>query len=376
MDSPINIEATLVADIMGIFLILCMIASNRFALKTQIKSNKYILWLIILNLISNTVDMLCPLSDGRNGFVVFFANTVGYLICVTNAITWILLVAKQIKVKLTKFNKIFVGVFAVVAYALILSNIFAPVLFRINEYNVYERVDGLFYIYTASYFVILIDVIALYYIKRRESGGIKFFPIFVFLVPIVTGVTIQTIFFGVSTIGPFMSIAIVTVSMSLQNKLLFRDPLTDLYNRYFLSVLQKELGKQKDKEYTVIMIDVNDFKNINDYYGHDAGDKALVTLADVLVSEVDKNGEAIRYAGDEFIVLLNTDDKAFVYNVVTRIHAALRAHTKDDGTPVLTISEGYSIFNPSERTINDAITEADKHMYIRKQKYYEIQKQE
>ena len=101
------------------------------------------------------------------------------------------------------------------------------------------------------------------------------------------------------------------------NENIFIDKLTRLFNRYYLD---RVLGDLKSKKkIAVMMMDMNDFKRINDDLGHSQGDDALFTMAEILRETVGSLGTAVRYAGDEFVVVLNTDSESVAESCQNRI---------------------------------------------------------
>ena len=92
---------------------------------------------------------------------------------------------------------------------------------------------------------------------------------------------------------------------ALKNEIIFTDCLTGLYNREYLEFLHKRACNKKDCWVSGIMIDLNGFKQINDNYGHAEGDLALCIVADLLLKSFSEYGVVTRYAGDEFVIMLN-----------------------------------------------------------------------
>ena len=84
------------------------------------------------------------------------------------------------------------------------------------------------------------------------------------------------------------------------------DSLTGLYNRRYFTEVSKhilDLAKRENKPLSVVMIDIDNFKNINDTYGHQVGDKALVSLSKRLMKCQRKSDIICRYGGEEFVIL-------------------------------------------------------------------------
>lgn len=150
-----------------------------------------------------------------------------------------------------------------------------------------------------------------------------------------------------------------------------RDPLTGVYNRrYFNQVIEQELARSKRYAHPIgfLMIDVDRFKEINDRFGHQAGDRVLQAVSSLLKDALRECDLVVRYGGDEFLaVLLETDGESEL--VKDRILAAVRARNGTDKVipfPV-TLSIGCAHWDPeSERTVESVLSEADERMYAAK----------
>jgi diguanylate cyclase (GGDEF)-like protein len=90
-----------------------------------------------------------------------------------------------------------------------------------------------------------------------------------------------------------------------------RDPLTNLYNRRYLEeILEKELARaaRKSSPVSIIMLDADKFKRVNDIFGHKAGDRALQSLAGIILKYIRSSDIACRYGGEEFVIVMpNTE---------------------------------------------------------------------
>ena len=112
------------------------------------------------------------------------------------------------------------------------------------------------------------------------------------------------------------------------------------------------------------MIDVNDFKQINDKFGHIAGDRALQFVADALRNVADKRrGFCARYGGDEFVLIIN--DAA---DIQTAIQNEVNALIEASADPIaqITISAGYTECSSDDLTAPQLIAKADEQLYIQK----------
>lgn len=130
------------------------------------------------------------------------------------------------------------------------------------------------------------------------------------------------------------------------------DPLTGLrHHRPF----EERLGSSKPGRTAVLAVDVDGFKRINDEYGHQAGDLALVTLADALRSVLRGDDDLYRIGGDEFAVVVEVNGAAEVVNIARRLLEAARRAGQ-------TISVGAAIQVPGESG-RETLHRADKALY-------------
>ncbi len=150
-----------------------------------------------------------------------------------------------------------------------------------------------------------------------------------------------------------------------------RDPLTRLLSRrYFPAIFQKEteLSIRHSRRYSVLMIDIDNFKGLNDTHGHRAGDVVLSGVAELLMSSVRAGDFLFRYGGEEFLVLLAETDEdiaAMVAEKLRRLVAAETFSSHDKSALRTTISVGVATHDGHpdyERTI----AAADAALYAAK----------
>ena len=150
------------------------------------------------------------------------------------------------------------------------------------------------------------------------------------------------------------------------------DALTQIANRrYFDKMFEQEWRREtRDrKPLSVLMIDIDHFKEFNDYYGHGAGDECLRRVAACLARSVARPGDLVaRYGGEEFVVLLPDTDTKAAMAIAERICSGIRAlnipHTHSSAAPCLTISIGCATKEPaSEYSPQELIETADRMLY-------------
>ena len=154
-------------------------------------------------------------------------------------------------------------------------------------------------------------------------------------------------------------------------ELAVKDFLTHCYSRRylheFLEKMASLLERQKGK-IAFLMVDVNDFKAINDRYGHRVGDIVLQKVADVLMKSVRKMDIVVRFGGDEFIVVLPKAGAKEARQVAKRFEKNLAQNKVEVLDEPLSVSWGISVFDGKEN-IEAVIDKADKAMYRMKDMY-------
>jgi two-component system cell cycle response regulator len=151
-----------------------------------------------------------------------------------------------------------------------------------------------------------------------------------------------------------------------------KDGMTGLYNRRFLEEFIDQFmnqAKRSSEMYSVLMLDVDYFKKVNDTYGHDVGDRVIVEIGKVLQESIRESDLAIRYGGEEFVVLLYNASEEGTFNVAQKIHSAFANIIFEVGngeTMQKTMSIGISKFPTDADTIWKCIKFADTALYVAK----------
>ena len=151
-----------------------------------------------------------------------------------------------------------------------------------------------------------------------------------------------------------------------------RDGMTGLYNRRFLEEFIDQVMSQVSREketYSVMMLDVDFFKMVNDTYGHDVGDKVIVEIGKLLKKSIRESDLAIRYGGEEFVVMLHNADKESTMKIAQEIHSGFAKLIFEVGageTLQKTLSIGIAMFPVDGDTIWKCIKYADTALYVAK----------
>lgn len=141
----------------------------------------------------------------------------------------------------------------------------------------------------------------------------------------------------------------------------YHDQLTNLYNRAFFDLELKRLDTEEQLPLTMIVIDVNGLKLINDIYGHLVGDQLIKSAAEVLKSSLRGEDVLARFGGDEFVVILPQTSKEVAEKIVDRINKKSdEVKVKDT---ILSLGIGFATKNNSDQEITDVFNIADDNMY-------------
>ena len=155
-------------------------------------------------------------------------------------------------------------------------------------------------------------------------------------------------------------------------KLATVDALTGLYNRR--SVLNKlaekiKLAHRYDEDLCLLLMDIDDFKSINDHYGHIAGDDVLETIANTIKQNIRETDYAGRYGGDELIIIFPQTDTLTASHIAERIRTKIEKtviKNKDGSTFNVTVSQGISNYKNDENQVS-FLSRVDQALYKAKQ---------
>lgn len=156
-------------------------------------------------------------------------------------------------------------------------------------------------------------------------------------------------------------------------RLSYIDDLTSLYNqRHLPQVLNREIERcqRAQQKFSLLFLDVDYFKRVNDGHGHLIGSQLLVEVAEILKVTIRSYDPLFRYGGDEFLALLVDTDRVTGEKVAERIRRAVENHEfQVDGRSLkLTVSIGLSVFPDHAKSTEELIKLADQAMYYGKNK--------
>lgn len=208
---------------------------------------------------------------------------------------------------------------------------------------------------------------------RRHSAVGRLFYVAGFTVLLM--LVLETIFFGINGnaerqplffITAVLACLFVLSYLDLQERLLRNDGLTGAGSRMHFECRLSEILRQNNAEpFGIIYLDVDNFKDINDWYGHLAGDEALKALVSVVKSVLRRTDTISRLGGDEFGILIRVESQADLETVARKIEQALKAYNRTSGKPYeIACSMGMKLFRKSSSLSAEAVLQqVDDLMY-------------
>lgn len=370
----INTILAIQMNVFMVMLLLCIAVHAGLNLNTKHTANKMfllltgatiaILLLEIGSVILNSCDYLAFMTMQK------LVNSLGFVLAPLIPIVATLYVGKRInqrhKVRTRKFLVLMVPF--IVNGLLAVGSYYFNWIFHVTDENLYVRGPLFIVSPLTSYFYYAVHILFLFAMRRKISkeafviyGALVLFP------AVLSG--IQLYYFVYLTIWSSVAMAVVINYIFLLHSQAKMDHLTGLGNRAAYDDYLARLSLDSGPSLAVINIDLDEFKAINDTFGHQEGDKVLQIFARELEASVGELGMAIRWGGDEFIVLLHEADRqkleACMDKLTQRINAYNRSNEKGY---CVRFSYGIAIYDRSYDDVDALLRHSDKLMYEEKQK--------
>ena len=144
----------------------------------------------------------------------------------------------------------------------------------------------------------------------------------------------------------------------------YTDMLTSLKNRNYLNAKMPEWEESKIYPQSIVMVDLNNVKYVNDNYGHEEGDELIIKAAGILINTQLENSEIIRTDGNEFLIYLIGYSERQVATYTKKLSKEMKNLPHEFGAAV-----GYSMILDEIKTLDDAINEATLEMITNKEEY-------
>ncbi len=366
----------------GILLIIYVFSIKQNDEKTlQNKLYKNMLKLTILMLV---VDILSRFDGNQNTIYPVINHVGNFLIFLLSPVIpslWLLYVHDQIFQDEKRTKQLLYLIYAVngVNLLLLIATQTTGWYYRIESGNIYQR-GPLFWIAGLLTCILVLAASILTMFNREKMNKKQFFSLLFFAVPPLLCIILQILYYGISIILNGIVFSMLIVALNIQNYNMYTDYLTGVYNRKKLETYlkQKVSLSRENKTFSAIMIDLDNFKVINDCYGHDVGDNALQVCTKLISGCLKSNDFIARFGGDEFFIILNMADEIRLKEVVARIKNSINNYNMTSGQPYeLSCSMGYAVYGcNSGQNAEEFQKQLDTLMYENKQRNKEKQRKE
>ncbi len=266
----------------------------------------------------------------------------------------------------------------VINFLIAAASPFTNWFFRIDAANMYHRGSLLalsFVLSLVLLFVALVKVIRRYIAVRSEAGTLsknvkEYRWILGYAVIPILGGAVQAFFYNVTYIWNFTVIGLLMLYINYQNAEITTDTLTGLYNRRQSFAYFERFMRDRTREklsIAVVMIDINNFKHINDHFGHMRGDEAIIAVARVLEEEFTWDDFICRFGGDEFVVITKHGELNMLNAALESVNKHLAALHNEGRFPYeLSVSAGVAQYSRKYKTLDALIKQADEMMFDQK----------
>jgi diguanylate cyclase (GGDEF)-like protein len=242
-------------------------------------------------------------------------------------------------------------------------------IYYIDSNNIYHR-GPYFALPVFIDFILLFVAFAIILLNRRRLDKKSLLSLMFFALPPIVSIFLQIRFYGMSLMLNSIVLSLLVLFLNFQNHDIYTDHLTKINNRKRLDVyLKKKINASTaGKAFSAILVDINNFKQINDTYGHSMGDQALETTAKLLKGCIEANDFIARFGGDEFCLILDISDRNELESLVCRINKRLENYNQSESHPYsLGLSMGYAVYSSRlHKNAENFLKQIDLLMYQEK----------
>lgn len=251
---------------------------------------------------------------------------------------------------------------------LFVCNAFTGCLYTFNDE--WEQIRGPLYYLQAGLAVSFFIPAVLLYVVHGKKFHVKQEEDAIFLsftVPMVVAMLLQTLVQTLPILSVAPTLAFLLTYAHVLKLQVTMDPLTGISNRRIIlkTLMFKCKNLKKGSRLFFLFLDIDNFKSLNDAYGHGEGDRALLTVADSLSTVCAATGGVCgRYGGDEFVVIQTLNQQGDIQSVCEKIEKTIFQRSQSEKYPCpIQVSIGYAEFNKDAFTPQELIDFSDEQMY-------------
>ncbi|MGL4346074.1 MAG: GGDEF domain-containing protein [Cellulosilyticaceae bacterium] len=241
-----------------------------------------------------------------------------------------------------------------------------PLIFSITQTNAYHRMPFFLFPPLCCYIYIAYNLILL--IRHRHQLSLGEFMIFVSFVILPSTASLVQVFDGTILISwSACAVGLILFYIYLQEFTLTQDALTHAQNRLGFETKVNCLLNNYSPSFAMVLIDLDEFKSINDIYGHLEGDHALITLVHLIKITFHHLGSVFRIGGDEFVIIVATTDLMLLEQKLKELTHKLNTYNSTSNKHYkIKFSYGYDAYDSRFTCFDDYMTHLDMLMYDQK----------
>jgi diguanylate cyclase (GGDEF)-like protein len=339
--------------IISIIILILLFGSIKQQSRSVQQQNRYYLALVVLTIIAMIFKITMNYTDGYTSGIeevlLKISTALYYLTSVVIVLHWLLYLHHILKGKKV-YERLIIYIylpFVLLAFVSVTLSAFGiPVMYTIKPSGGIERYVMYSVIIFTEYLIMIGSVFYVIW-NRNKISRIEYLTLIAYLLPPAVGIFLNETLTGVDLIWPSMTVSLVMVYTNIQSRMTNTDPLTGVFNRREYEKQVDYLSSQKGmhKKICAIMIDIDNFKKINDEESHQTGDKALIEVSNILQKSIRKNDFIARIGGDEFCIMIESDQIDVLHQIVNRINEQMQLFNVAWEGKKIRLSMGYGIYD-------------------------------
>lgn len=376
----VEMSSWVVADFFISFMLIILLVFRNSS--SRLKMGKAYARILLCTLLLVFMDVIARIGDSDHFsiaplvhigiFVMYILDPINFSLTLSYVDFWM---DDKNKKKRRIFQVFFMTLAIINAIVVIIDYIFKMHWLFILNGSEYSR--GQFYMYRAYILFAFIVLVMVYVIIFRKNIMAEYRNM-ILVLPIlsIVGAIIQA-FTSIKTTYAAISMACITIYLIYQTTDVNVDYLTGILNRRGLDwkLYEKIKASTSGKTFSVIMFDLDHFKDINDSLGHDEGDYAIKATSEILANVFGKEDIIGRFGGDEFCIISDYTDRRIIDEKITDVRNRLQKIKHKRGwTEIFDISSGVEIYDIQQgMTRDEFMKHIDELMYKEKEAHHERQ---
>jgi diguanylate cyclase (GGDEF)-like protein len=339
--------------IISIIILILLFGSIKQQSRSVQQQNRYYLALVVLTILAMIFKITMNYTDGYTSgveeVILKISTAFYYLVTTVVVLHWLLYLHHLLKGKKV-YERLIIYIylpFVILAtVSVTLSTFGIPIMYTIKPSGGIER-HVMYSVIIFTEYLIMIGSVFYVIWNRNKISRIEYLTLIAYLLPPAVGIFLNETLSGVDLIWPSMTISLVMVYTNIQSRMTNTDPLTGVFNRREYEKQVEYLSSQKGmhKKICAIMIDIDNFKKINDEESHQAGDQALIEVSQILQKSIRKNDFIARIGGDEFCIMIESDQMDILHQIVNRINEQMQLFNVAWEGKKIRLSMGYGIYD-------------------------------